>query len=82
MRHILIIFTFSLLLLTSPVFGQSSKYEGEIKNGLPNGKGTYTSPNGKKFVGTFYYNDLWNGTYYDKDGKIEYKYVNGKRIKQ
>ena len=51
MRHILIIFTFSLLLLTSPVFGQSSKYEGEIKNGLPNGQGTYSFPNGDKYVG-------------------------------
>ena len=53
MRHILIIFTFSLLLLTSPVFGQSSKYEGEIKNGLPNGQGTYTWINGEKYVGEY-----------------------------
>ena len=27
------------------------KYEGEIKNGIPNGQGTITSPDGEKYVG-------------------------------
>ena len=27
------------------------KYEGEIKNGIPNGQGTITSPDGMKYVG-------------------------------
>ena len=26
----------------------NSKYEGEIKNGVPNGKGTHIFPDGKK----------------------------------
>ena len=29
------------------------KYIGEIKNGKPNGKGTYTFPDGKKYEGKF-----------------------------
>ncbi|HUI06037.1 MAG TPA: hypothetical protein VL486_03425, partial [Verrucomicrobiae bacterium] len=34
------------------------KYEGEFKNGRPNGRGIYTSPDGQKYVGEF------------KDGRI------------
>ena len=30
-----------------------SKYVGEIKNGVPNGQGTLTSPEGSKYVGQF-----------------------------
>ena len=77
MRHILIIFTFSLLLLTSPVFGQSSKYEGEIKNGLPNGQGTLTWSNGNKYVGEYKDDNRWNGTIYDKNENIIGTVVNG-----
>ena len=78
MRHILIIFTFSLLFLTSPLFGQSRetgilyrwdtenfdyvwktfgdeyshpKFKGEISNRKPNGTGTLTYSDGKKYVG-------------------------------
>ena len=83
MRHILIIFTFSLLLLTSPVFGQSSKYEGEIKNGLPNGQGIYTiASNGYSYIGEYRIGSLWNGTMKVKDGTIDYQVVNWKKIKQ
>ena len=56
-----------------------SKYEGEIKNGLPNGQGKGTYYTGTKFVGDFKDNVFWDGTFYDKDGKIIVKYVNGKR---
>ena len=94
MRHILIIFTFSLLLLTSPVFGQSSKYEGEIKNGLPNGQGTYSFPNGDKYVGewkkssvhgkgTWFLNngDRWVGEMWNhKDGNTTGNDKNGNII--
>ena len=30
-----------------------SIYQGEIRNGLPNGKGTLILPDGKKYVGEF-----------------------------
>ena len=125
MRHILIIFSI-LLLLSSPVIGNSHKgetlygwgeypdyvwkgvgengthpvYKGEVENGVPNGQGTLTAPDGRKYLGDFkdgmrsgqgtqtYPNGgkykgswkngvRWNGTSYDKDGKIYKKYVNG-----
>jgi len=37
-----------------------SKYEGEIKNGKPNGQGESTFPDGRKYVGEFK-NGYWNG---------------------
>ena len=59
-----------------------SKYEGEWKNGERHGQGTHTYPDGSKYEGE--YKDDWelNGTQYDKNGNIKYKYVNGKQIKQ
>jgi len=57
-------------------------YEGEWKNGFPNGQGTETYPNGGKYVGEFKDGNPWNGTFYDKDGNIFGKQVNGKEIKQ
>ena len=60
----------------------SSKYEGGIRNGFPNGQGTLTHPDGTKYVGKFRKGKKWNGTQYDKNGKIKYKYVNGEEIKQ
>ena len=66
-------------------WSSGSKYVGEFKNGKKNGQGTYTYKgwekkhlNGSKYVGEWKDGWEWNGTYYDKDGKIEYKYVNGK----
>ena len=72
MRYLLIIFTFSLLLLTSPLFGQSSKYEGEIKNGLPNGQGTENDLLGGKYVG-----DWKNG---EKHGQGTLTFPDGKNL--
>ena len=75
MRHIFKIFTFSLLLLNSTLFGQGTyvlyqfktssgiqwktfgdvkvqpMYKGEIKNGIPNGQGLYSYPDGRKYFG-------------------------------
>ncbi|MDR4509120.1 MAG: hypothetical protein MRJ65_12960 [Candidatus Brocadiaceae bacterium] len=34
-------------------FESGGQYEGEIKNGKPNGQGTYLSPDGRKYVGEF-----------------------------
>ena len=58
------------------------KYVGEWKVGLPNGQGTYTFSNGEKYVGKYKNGKKWNGTGYDKNGNILYKYVNGKGIEQ
>ena len=76
MKHLLIIFSF-LLLLSSPLFGQETgvlyqyetstgiqwktfgdvkvppEYEGEIRNGKPDGFGILIRFDGKKYVGEF-----------------------------
>ena len=59
-----------------------SKYVGEWKDGKIHGQGTLTLPDGQKYVGDWKDRNLWNGIKYDKNGKIKYKLVNGKRIKQ
>ena len=110
MKHLLLIIL-SLLLLTSPLFGQSSKYEsvgqcvlqtmtekkltgnqmfemvkeecerslGKVGNGVGerNGQGTITYPDGIKYVGEFKGGELWNGIFYEKNGNIIEKWVNG-----
>ena len=60
-------------------FPDGEKYVGEFKDGEQHGQGTLTSKEGKKFEGEWKNNKPLNGTFYDKDGKINYKYVNGKR---
>ena len=51
----------------------SERYEGEVKNGLRNGQGTYTFADGKKYIGQFK-DDVFfgNGTLMNADGS---KYV-------
>ena len=61
---------------------EGDKYEGEYKDGIPNGQGTYTSSNGEKYEEEWKDEKPWNGTYYDKDGNIKGKFVNGKEIHQ
>ena len=39
-------------------------------------------PNGSKYFGEWKNDKEWNGTGYDPNGKILYKYVNGEIIKQ
>jgi len=58
------------------------KYVGEFKEGKKHGQGTYTNKVGEKYVGEYKDGRRWNGIMYDKYGKIEFKLVNGKRIKQ
>ena len=57
------------------------KYIGEIKNGKPNGQGTYTFPDGKKYEGKFKDGkEHGKGTYTYPDGvKYEGEWKNGKR---
>ena len=95
MKHLLILL--SILLLSSPLFGQETgvlyqyetssglvwksagseklqpKFEGQVKNGIPNGQGTVTSSDGSRYVGEFR-DGNWNGqgTYTFHDGR---KYV-------
>ena len=58
------------------------KYEGDVDNWKPNGLGFLIFPDGRKYVGEFKDGEMWNGTGYDKNGNIEEKYVNWKKIKQ
>ena len=53
------------------------KYVGEWKNGKKHGQGTWTSPNGKKYVGEFKDEEMWTGKFYDNNGNIEGKMLNG-----
>jgi len=54
----------------------------EYKNGKEHGQGTLTTPDGKKYVGEWKDGKPLNGIFYDKDGNIIGKYVNGKKIEQ
>ena len=64
------------------VYPDGNKYVGEFMNGLFHGQGTQTYPDGGEYKGSWKNGVRWNGTSYDKDGKIYKKYVNGKWIKQ
>ena len=107
MKHLLIII--SILLLSSPVIGNSHKgetlygwgeypdyvwkrvgekdthpvYKGEVENGVPNGQGTLTFPDGGKYVGEFKYGKKnGQGTFTFSDGeKYVGEYKDGKRWK-
>ena len=58
-------------------FRDGDKYVGEFKEGKKHGQGTYTWSDGSKYVGEYKDGEPWNGTYYDKNGKIKGKFVNG-----
>jgi len=57
------------------------KYVGEWKEGRRNGQGTLTSYDGSKYVGEFKNGKEWNTKYYDKNGNIMGKIVNGVKQK-
>ena len=52
------------------------------KDGKPNGLGVLISTNGWKYFGSWKNGEIWNGTEYDKDGNIRYRWVNGEYTKQ
>ena len=62
-------------------FTNGDKYVGEWKNGEKNGQGTYTWSSGNKYEGEWKDEDKWNGIQYESNGKIQFKYVNGKELK-
>ena len=68
------------------IYTNGSKYVGGWENGKYQGQGTFTKLDGTKYVGSWKIIDgvssHWNGEYYDEDGIIKYKWVNGKLIKQ
>jgi len=86
-RHILI--TLSILLFSSFLFSSEkkeqgnftfpngAKYKGELKDGIPNGQGTSTFRDGGKYVGEFKDGKMWTGIFYDNNGNITGKFVNG-----
>lgn len=65
--------------LTSP---NGNKYEGEWKNDEYHGQGILSFSDGGKYVGEQVRGLPENGTYFDKNGNIIYKWVNGRMIKQ
>ena len=62
-------------------FPDGGKYVGEYKDGEYHGQGTYTWSDGDKYEGEYKDGEMWNGTLYDKDGNIKYKWVNGVKQK-
>jgi len=62
--------------MTSP---DGSKYVGEFKYGKDYGQGTFTFSNGNKYVGEYKEGKTWTGIFYDKNGNISFKRVNGKK---
>ena len=65
------------------VYIDGNKYVGEWMNGLFHGRGIYTiAIDGYNYVGEYRIGNLWNGIMKEKDGTIDYKVVNWKKIKQ
>ena len=65
------------------VYPNGNKYVGEWMNGLFHGQGTYSiASDGYSYIGEYRIGSLWNGAMKAKDGTIDYKVVNSKKIKQ
>ena len=65
------------------VYPDGNKYIGEFMNGLFHGQGIYSiSSDGYSYIGEFRIGSLWNGKMKEKDGTIDFKVVNWKKIKQ
>ena len=56
-----------------------TKYQGQVKDGKPNGLGVLISTNGWKYFGSWKNGEILNGTEYDNYGNIVYRWVEGKR---
>ena len=57
------------------------EYQGQVKDGIPNGLGVLISTNGWKYFGSWKNGEIWNGTEYDKNGNIIKKVFHGRDIK-
>ena len=58
-------------------FRDGDKYVGEFKDGKEHGQGTRTYHDGSKHVGEFKDEEMWTGKFYDNNGNIEGKMLNG-----
>ena len=58
-----------------------TRYEGRWKKGIFHGFGKLTSKDGRRLEGEWLYETPWNITEYDKNGKINGRFVNGNWIK-
>ena len=56
------------------------KYQGQVKDGKPNGLGILISTNEWKYFGSWINGKIWSGTEYDNYGNIIYRWVEGKRM--
>ena len=54
-------------ILTEP---DVSRNVGDWQDGLPNGQGTWTYPNGAKYKEVLKDGKMWNGKMYEKNGNI------------
>ena len=59
-----------------------SKYEGELKEEIPNDQGKMTYSDGSKHEGEYKNGRPQNTIVYDRNGKIIGKYVNRKYIRE
>ena len=64
------------------IYSNGNRYVGRWKNGEKNGLGTETDRNGFGYEGEWKNGYMWNGKGYDIDGNIQYKWIDGIRIKQ
>ena len=65
------------------VYPDGNKYVGERINGSFCGQGIYIiASDGYSYIGEFRIGSLWNGIMKEKEGTIDYKVVNWKKIKQ
>ena len=56
-----------------------STYQGQVKDGEPNGLGVLISTNGWKYFGSWRNGEIWSGTEYDNYGNIIFSWVEGKK---
>ena len=56
-----------------------SKYQGQVKDGKPNGHGVMISTNGWRYFGSWMNGKIWSGTEYDTYGNIIYRWIEGKK---
>ena len=54
-------------------------YQGQVKDGKPNGLGILISTNGWKYFGSWMNGKIWSGTEYDNFGNIIYRWIEGRR---
>jgi|TARA_Y100000294_G_scaffold91149_1_gene84928 hypothetical protein len=64
------------------IYTSGSKYVGGWKNGKKHGKGQMTHTDRSSEWGEYKDGVFWNGTFYDENGNIGKKRVNGKTMEQ